>query len=299
MLKKSTYIRRWLWLDILLTIILCLLAISFYNYAVSAESTLPQNWKWHELVKYIGWIDEQGWHMGLLLKGLATTLRLGIWSGILALIIGLAMGIQLAAKPNTVLSRILFMLVVFFRNTPPLILLFLLYFLTSESTLALFTNAMREAPQSVQNVVGFIFATPENMDRMLAAVITLGCYQGAYIAEIVRAGLQSLPQGQWDAAAALGFSPRQQFFGVLLPQCLPLMIPALAGQYVSIFKDSALASLISVPELTFQGMEIMAISRLPFETWLLVALLYLIISLACTNIFHSIERRLRWHKHTQ
>ncbi len=298
MIKKSNYIRRWIWLDILLAIILCLLIILFYHHAVGTQSTLPQNWNWHALVKYIGWFDEQGWHMGLLLKGLATTLRLGVWSGLLALVLGLAIGLRLAAKPNTILSRVIYIFVVFLRNTPPLILLFLLYFLTSESTLALIGNIMRDAPKGVQTVVSFIFSTPNNMDRMLAAVITLGCYQGAYVAEIVRAGLESLPQGQWDAAAALGFSQQQQFFMVLLPQCLPIMIPALAGQYVSIFKDSALASLISVPELTFQGMEVMAISRLPFETWILVAALYLIISLICTNIFHSMERKLHWHKKT-
>ncbi len=292
--KKSNYIQRWLWLDILLSVMLCILVVLFYTFA--DQSTIPKNWNWHTLAKYIGWVDEQGWHMGLLLKGLATTIRLGIWSGLLALVLGLAIGLRLAAKPHAALSRAIYVVVVFLRNTPPLILLFLLYFLTSESTLAAISNVLRDAPKEVQDFVSLIFATPSNMDRMLAAVITLGCYQGAYVAEIVRAGLESLPQGQWDGAAALGFSQRQQFFMVLLPQCLPIMIPALAGQYVSIFKDSALASLISVPELTFQGMEIMAISRLPFETWIIVAVLYLVLSLICTNFFHSIERRLHWYK---
>ncbi len=293
MLKKSSYIQRWIWLDILLAVALFLFGVFFYN---QAQDTLPQSLNWHEFIKYIGWHDEQGWHMGLLLKGLAATIRLGIWSGLLALIVGLVVGTRLAAKPKCPFSRTIYIFVVFLRNTPPLILLFLLYFLTSDSTLSFFTNIVRDAPQNVQNFIGFIFATPDNMDRMLAAVITLGCYQGAYVAEIVRAGLESLPRGQWDAAAALGFKPRDQFCKVLLPQCLPLMIPALAGQYVSIFKDSALAALISVPELTFQGMEIVAITRLPFETWILVAILYLMLSLICTNVFHWMERRLHWYK---
>ncbi len=287
--------RRWLWLDVVLALAIFLFAIFFYNQATGSQSALPQSLNWHELIKYIGWHDEQGWHMGLLLKGILATVRLGIWSGLLALIIGLFVGIRLASKPKDPLSHIIYGAVIFLRNTPPLILLFLLYFLTSDSTLSFFTNMAREASPPVQSVIAFIFSTPENMDRMLAAVITLGFYQGAYVAEIVRAGLQSLPQGQWDAAQALGFNKRQQFFKVLLPQCLPIMLPPLAGQYVSIFKDSALASLISVPELTFQGMEVMAITRLPFETWILVALLYLLLSLICTNIFHGIERRLKWH----
>ncbi len=296
MFKKSSYVRRWLWLDIILAIAIFFMAILFYNHATSSQSGLPQSWHWHELIKYIGWHDEDGWHMGLLLKGLGATIRLGIWSGILALIIGLMVGIRLAAKPKHPLSYAIYMVVVFLRNTPPLILLFLLYFLTSESTLSIFTNTLRELPPVVQNIISFIFASADNMDRMLAAVITLGCYQGAYVAEIVRAGLESLPQGQRDAAAALGFTSRQQFFAVLLPQCLPVMLPPLAGQYVSIFKDSALAALISVPELTFQGMEIVAITRLPFEAWIVVLILYLMLSLICTNIFHSIERKMTWYK---
>ncbi len=233
--------------------------------------------------------------MGLLIKGLLATVRLGLWSGLVALLVGLSMGMYLTTARSGVARTLLYSLLIFLRNTPPLVLLFLLYFLASENTLSLMGDLVRAMPQSVQDVVGFLFATPENMDRMLAAVLTLGFYQGAYVAEIVRSGLQSLPLGQWDGAAALGFSRWQQFFYVLLPQSLPIMLPPLAGQYISIFKDSALASLISVPELTFQGMEIVAITRLPFETWMLILVLYLGISLACTRCFALAEKRLPWH----
>ncbi len=297
MSKKNTSLRHWLWLDILLISLLGLLAFSLWNFATDPQQTaLPSAWHWDKLAQYIVWHDEEGWHLGLLLKGLLATIRLGIWAGIVALLVGLWWGIYLTRHTTGLGHALVYGIVIFLRNTPPLVLLFLLYFLTSENTLAFLGSVVRTAPPAVQEMVTLLFASPESMDRMLAAVLTLGCYQGAYVAEIIRAGLQSLPQGQWDAAAAMGFSRRQQFSLVLLPQALPLMLPPLAGQYVSIFKDSALAALISVPELTFQGMEIVAITRLPFEAWILILMLYLGISLLCTRCFALAEKRLHWHK---
>ncbi len=276
---------------------MCLLAWFIWSFITDPQqSALPNTWQWHKLVQYIAWHDADGWHVGLLIKGLMATIRLGVWSGLLALCTGLLLGIYLATNTKGIIHTALYALVVFLRNTPPLILLFLLYFLTSENTLSFLGNALRTAPEEVQYMASLLFASPENMDRMLAATLTLGCYQGAYVAEIVRAGLQSLPQGQWDAAAALGFSRPQQFSLVLLPEALPIMLPPLAGQTVSIFKDSALAALISVPELAFQGMEIVAITRLPFEAWTIILVLYLGLSLVCTRCFAFTERRLRWHQ---
>ncbi len=296
MLKKTTYMKRWLWLDIVLLALMGMVAWTFWSFVTDPQqSALPNSWQWHKLLQYIAWHDEQGWHMGLLVKGLMATVKLGIWSGLLALFTGLLLGIYLATHTKGIIHTVLYGVVIFLRNTPPLILLFLLYFLTSENTLSFLGNALRGAPEEVQYVAGILFATPENMDRMLAATLTLGCYQGAYVAEIVRAGLQSLPQGQWDAAAALGFSRSQQFSLVLLPEALPIMLPSLAGQAVSIFKDSALAALISVPELAFQGMEIVAITRLPFEAWTIILVLYLGLSLICTRCFAFTEKRLHWH----
>ncbi len=295
----KNYIKRWLWLDILILILLAgTLCFLWSQGGQSSPKALPTQWQWDSMAQYVAWKDAEGWHMGLLLKGLFATLRLGLWAGILALGVGLAMGVYLATHSKGLVHGVLYAILVFLRNTPPLVLLFLLYFLASENTLALVGEMVRTLPQGAQDVLSFLFAAPENMDRMLAAVLTLGCYQGAYVAEIVRAGLQSLPLGQWDAAAAMGFSRRQQFLYVLLPQSLPIMLPPLAGQYVSIFKDSALAALISVPELTFQGMEIVAITRLPFEAWTLILVTYLGISLLCTRCFAYAEKKLPWHRHS-
>ncbi len=295
MSRKNTYIQRWLWLDILFILGIAYFIFSLWNFAnTSPDSPLARQWQWESLAHYFTWKDEEGWHAGLFVKGVLATLKLGIWAGLVACITGLAMGMYLAVTTKGPIYRLLYAILIFLRNTPPLVLLFLLYFIASENMLTFLGEIIRYTPESVQSAVAFFFAPPETMDRMLAAVVTLGLYQGAYVAEIVRAGLQSLPQGQWDAAAALGFPRLQQFTKVLLPQALPIMLPPLAGQYVSIFKDSALAALISVPELTFQGMEIVAITRLPFEAWTIILLLYLAISLLCTRCFAYVESRLKW-----
>ena len=98
------------------------------------------------------------------------------------------------------------------------------------------------------------------LDRMVAAVLTLGVYEGAYVTEIVRGGIEGVPHGQWEASAALGFSRSQQLRLVIFPQAVRAILPPLVGQVITTFKDSALASLISLPDLTFQALEVMAIS---------------------------------------
>ncbi len=285
----------WRVVDACLLVLIVFLGVHFWQEATS-NGSLPKEWQWGKISNYIAWQDHDGWHMGLLTKGFLTTLRLGIWAGLVALLVGVSVGVRLTSKRKSLGNYLLYSIVVFLRNTPPLVLLFLLYFLASEQTVAYLGEWARQASPPVQDFLSITFATPDAVDKMLAAVLTLGLYQGAYVAEIVRGGLQGLPQGQWDAAAALGFSRWQQFRKVLLPQALPSMLPPLAGQYVSVFKDSALASLISVPELTFQGMEVMAITRRPFESWVLVAALYLGISLVCTRLFQRLENKLVWHK---
>ena len=282
-----------LWLDALLLVLLLAGGVWL---ALRAHAALPDQWRWERMAPYLLWRDETGWHAGLFLRGLAATVRLGCWSGLLALALGLSVGIW-TARGRGVSVFAGHALVTLIRNTPPLVLLFLLYFFASERLFLGLDHWLRTAPPLLREVISAAFAPPGQVDRMAAAVLTLGLYEGAYVAEIVRAGLQSIPAAQWDAGAALGFSRWQRLRLVIVPQSLPLMLPPLAGQCVSTFKDSALASLISVPELTFQGMEVMSVTRLPFETWIVAGLLYLLVSLACTTLFRRLEAGLRWHRH--
>ena len=96
-------------------------------------------------------------------------------------------------------------------------------------------------------------APPDQLEAFIAAVLTLAMLEGAYIGEIVRAGINSIEKGQWEAAQALGMRRWQLLRHVVLPQAFQRMIPPLAGQAISTIKDSAIVSVFSVAELTVRG----------------------------------------------
>jgi len=130
------------------------------------------------------------------------------------------------------------------------------------------------------------------MPGFITAIITLGLIEGAYVAEIVRAGVESIETGQWDAAKALGFPRWRALLHVILPQAFRRMVPPLTGQFVSTLKDSAIVSVISIPELTFQAQELVSATYLSFEVWTLVFLLYLALGLPCSMAARALEKRL-------
>jgi polar amino acid transport system permease protein len=122
--------------------------------------------------------------------------------------------------------------------------------------------------------------------------MTMALLEGAYIAEIVRAGLQAVAKGQWEAGAALGLRRWQILRQIIFPQALRPMVPPLAGQFISTIKDSAIVSVISLQELTFQGMELMAATYLTFEIWICIALLYFLLTFGCSLLARRLELHL-------
>jgi polar amino acid transport system permease protein len=130
-------------------------------------------------------------------------------------------------------------------------------------------------------------------DVFWSATIALTVFTGAYLAEIVRAGVQNIPAGQVEAAYSTGLSYFQTMRRIVLPQALKQMIPAIVGQFIAIFKDTSLAFVIGVLELTFvaQGLD----NRLmvyPFEIWTTVAVLYFVCCYAMSVYAARLERRL-------
>jgi polar amino acid transport system permease protein len=126
-----------------------------------------------------------------------------------------------------------------------------------------------------------------------SGMIALAVFEGSYITEIFRAGIQSIHFGQWEASSALGLNRRQQLFYIIFPQAAHRILPPLAGQFISTIKDSAIVSVVSVQELTFQGLELMASTYLTFEIWITIAVMYLILSLTCSFLVNRIENRMR------
>lgn len=266
------------WQDILAVVILLIIAI----WCVFRASRLPEyDWNWPLLLEFLVSHGKSGLEPGLLTRGLATTFRLGCWIIIFSILMGVPLGFLNAGRslrqsfPYQIFINII-------RNTPPLVILFCVYFFAGSLIPGSgLKNAAITLPPFWQNLVSTIFASPAEMDRMCAATVALGLYQATYVAEIVRGAIESVPAGQWDAGTALGFSRGQCLRLIILPQAGRLLIPPLTGQFITTFKDSALASLISLPDLTFQSLEIMAISGLTFEVWISSAILYLLIGAAC------------------
>ena len=181
------------------------------------------------------------------------------------------------------------------RNLPPLVLIFIFYFFVSDQILpALGVEAfIRSADDKTQALMTFLFARPSLFTAFISALITLSIFEGAYITEIVRAGLQSIETGQWEAADSLGLSKWQRMRLVILPQAIQRILPPLAGQFISTIKDSAIVSVISIQELTFQGMELMSTTYFTFEIWITITAMYLILTLSCSLGVAKLEGYLR------
>jgi polar amino acid transport system permease protein len=180
------------------------------------------------------------------------------------------------------------------RNTPPLVLIFIFYFFLADQIMASLgvEAAIRSAPAWAKAAMPWVAAPVGRMPNFLAALLTMAVYEGAFITEHVRAGIQSVERGQREAAHALGLSPWQEMRHVVLPQALSRIVPPLAGQFISTIKDSSIVSVISVSELTFQGMELMAATYLTFEIWITVALLYFSMTFTLSMLARRLETRL-------
>ena len=283
---------RWGWLDTLLLLALIAL-VAYFGYRVSVG--LEYRWNWQVIPQYLLRRDADGaWVPNMLLQGLFTTIRLSFWSLLLALPFGVIAG--LLRISSHLINRLLGgTYVTLLRNLPPLVLVFIFFFFISDQVLPQFNLGVRlnAAPDWVQSLVPLLFAPSDQIEPFVAAVFTLALFEGAYVAEIVRAGINSIETGQWEAARALGMRRWQILRTVILPQALQRMIPPLAGQAISTIKDSAIVAVISVQELTFQGLELMAATYLTFEVWLTVTALYFLLTYSCSTLASRLELRLR------
>lgn len=277
-----------------LGIIGLIVALALYFCSGGAEEGQAYAWEWSRLWQFFVWRDEAGaLHGGLLLKGLATTLRVGFWSMLLAALLGLCFGFMRGSS-SLFLRLVAHSYVGTVRNIPPLVLVFVIHFFVAmlfEPYIA--WDAVREALRGVP-LAGILLPLDANLGFFCSAVLAMGLYEGAYIAEIVRAGLESVPKGQWEAARSMGFSRRVILFSIILPQAFRLMLPPLVNQSVTLVKDSSIVSTISVAELTYQGREIMNTTFMVFEIWTAIALGYLALSLLISGLGHLLERRIKW-----
>jgi polar amino acid transport system permease protein len=180
------------------------------------------------------------------------------------------------------------------RNVPPLVFIFVFYFfLTAQVTPALGIDAaVRNADPTTLAILDALFGQPRFLPAVVSAVLCLALFEGAYVTEIIRAGVQAIDRGQWEAAASLGMSRLRALRLVILPQAIQRVVPPLAGQFISLVKDSSIISLISIQELAFLGSEVAASTGRVFEVWITVSVLYFLICFGLSLAFGRLERRL-------
>ena len=283
---------RWGLLDtVLLLLLFC--AVAYLGYRINAG--LEYRWNWQVIPQYLLRHDPvDGWVPNLLLLGLLTTIRLSFWSLIIALPIGLIAGLMRTSLHlfNRLVGHTY---VTLLRNLPPLVLVFIFYFFISDQILPFLNigEQIATAPEWLQKMSRLLVAPSDQLEAFIAAVMTLALFEGAYIGEIVRAGINNIETGQWEAARALGMRRWQILQEVILPQAFQQMIPPLTGQAISTIKDSAIVSVISIQELTFQGMELMAATYLTFEVWITITALYFLLTYGCSWLAGRLELRMR------
>ncbi|MHB8772937.1 MAG: amino acid ABC transporter permease [Syntrophales bacterium] len=244
---------------------------------------MDYRWQWSVILPYLVRSEGDVWVAGPLLAGFLTTIKLSLWATVLATLLGTGLGLLRAGRGR--FGRLVGgSYVETIRNLPPLVLVFIVFFFLGDRIMAVIglEEMVRTAGPGTRTALELLFAPPARLAGFLAGLATLVLYEAAYIAEIVRAGVQSVEQGQWEAAASLGMTRRQQLRHVVLPQAFRRILPALAGQLISTIKDSAIVSVISVPELTFQGLELVSATYLTFEVWITITALYFLLTFACS-----------------
>jgi polar amino acid transport system permease protein len=247
-------------------LLFALLATGVLWLVLRGAEDLGYNWQWYQVPRSLFSPGENGLAPGPLLEGLGVTLKLTGLSFCGALGVGLAVALlRLSGSfAGRTLGRGYLELV---RNTPLLIQLFFLYFVLSPVL---------------------------DMDAFATAVLGLSLFEGAYVSEIIRAGVRSIDAGQWDAALSLGMGRIRAYRLVVLPQALRRMLPPLTNQGVTIIKDSSLASVLAIGELTLRGQSIVAETFLSFEIWFTVAAMYWLVTTTLSGAADFLERRLAY-----
>lgn len=205
-------------------------------------------------------------HLPYLLEGALLTLQITVLSVIFGMVLGLIAGLFKLSK-NRVLYGIATAYIDFFRGTPLYVQILLLYF----------------------GILPMIIKTD---DPFAAAVIACSLNSGAYIAEIVRAGIQAVDKGQMEAARSLGMTTRQSMTHVILPQAYKIVIPPLLNEFIAVLKDTSLVAVISAEELTLRGKLLYSTYFEAAWIWGTVAIIYFIMTKLLAILGDYIERRM-------
>ena len=199
-----------------------------------------------------------------LLRALLVTLEITLLGSVLALVVGLVVAVLRQAR-IPVLDQVLWALVEFIRSTPLLVQVFFLYFALPRFGITL--------------------------SALTVGVLGLGLHYATYTSEVYRAGIEAVPRGQWEAATALSLSRARTWTGVILPQAIPRVVPALGNYVISMFKEVPLLLAISVVEVVNKAQEIGSQTFRFTEPYTIAGLLFLVLSYPASILIRRLERR--------
>ena len=214
------------------------------------------------------------WKPGLLIIGLWLTLKISVIATIGGILIGIIGGLTRISS-NPALKWLTIVYVELIRGSPLMVQILIWYFVLG-------------------TVINDILAA-YGLGRLPAfwyGAASLACFAGAYVTEIVRSGIQSIHRGQTEAARSLGMSYTQSMRYIIMPQALRRILPPLAGQFISLIKDSSLLGIIAIRDLTKAAREIVSASLQPFEVYILLGILYLVLTFSLSMLVQYMEKRM-------
>jgi glutamate/aspartate transport system permease protein len=234
------------------------------------------NYNWNWSVFWNPAPDGSGAYLGWLISGLGWTLSTALLAWLIALTLGAVVG-TLRTIPLTWVVRLGHAYVELFRNIPLLVQMFLWYFVLPELLPRALGDAMKQ------------MAPP--WSSYWPAVLCLGFYTSARVAEQVRAGIQSLPRGQGMAGTALGLTLPQAYGSVLLPQAFRIILPPLTSEFMNIIKNSSVALTIGLVELTARARAMQEFTFQVFEAFTAATIIYILVTLVVVFGMRWLEKR--------
>jgi polar amino acid transport system permease protein len=218
--------------------------------------------------------------MGFVLDGIWVTIYTTLISFTLILAMGLIVALGRLSK-NKAIHGAATVYVEIIRGIPILVQLMFWYF------------AFPTVMQNIGDQYNIEFFKGYIANPFVMAIFGLTFCYAAYMSEVYRAGIQSIPKGQMEAARSLGMSYFQAMRHVVIPQAIRIILPPVGNEFIALLKDSSLISVVGVADLTRRGREFMAAHFNPIETWVMVGLLYLMMTLLTARIVFYIERKSR------
>ncbi len=235
------------------------------------------NWDWGIFFKSTGIGDER--YLDWFVTGLGWTIAVSLAAWIIAMLLGSLLGVM-RTVPNRWISGLATAYVELFRNVPLLVQLFVWYFLVPDLL-----------PEPLE--MWFKQDLSPSTSAYVSVVACLGLFTAARVCEQVRTGIQALPKGQTAAAYALGFRLPQIYRNVLLPQAFRIIIPPLTSEFLNVFKNSSVASLIGLMELLAQTKQTAEFTANLFEAFTLATLIYFVLNMTLMLVMRAIEKKVR------